>query len=217
MENFHVVLVTARHHMQTSPVIRKLWDTSGYDVNIHLLDGTEGKSAVVNKMYRDLLPTLPDDDFYVIMDDDCLVPINWQGYIRQAFEDVYNLGAAGFMFDDTEQYRSYCAQWPELQQEGQTQFQEIFRGNLVGAFICSRVSVVRSIGEHPVDADIRYSFDEDGWRCYRVRQLGMRMVYIRAHTPALIQPMRDTEEYLAQKARDLRVVKERGLKWLNSK
>lgn len=214
MENFHVILVTARHHIQTAPVIRRLWDTSGNDVNIHLLDGTEGKSAVVNKFYKEHMQHLPDEDFYCVMDDDFIIPLNWQGYLRHAFDDIHNLGAAGFMFADTEEYRAYCAQWPELKQERATEFQELTRGNLVGAFICSKVKVARAIGCHPIDTDMYYNPDEDGWRCHRVFQLGLRLAYIKTHTPALIQPMQDTPSYAANKAACIERLHERGLSWL---
>lgn len=75
--------------------------------------------------------------------------------------------------------------------------------NVAGCLLAMRADTARRVGTYPFCDARRHQVDEDGWRCRRVTEMGLRVGYLipRGGRAELIDHG-DSDEYTATKWRD---------------
>lgn len=202
-----LVVVPTHRPDQSQHTVDSLKASCTYPTEFHQLDGRPSKVHAINKALQDLL-SVERHDIYVTIDDDILLPENWQHSIACAFDRVPRLGACGIDYAGTEDGEVLMAAALAVQRK---QVKDIlFRDttriqNVAGGNMAIRSNIAKAIGPYPLASDGRqYHVDEDGWRCHRVERLGYRYGYV-TNPNGVVQMLtyRNTEEYVAKRQLDL--------------
>jgi hypothetical protein len=161
----------------------------------------------INKALQDLL-SVDRHDIYVTIDDDILLPENWQHSIACAFDRVPRLGACGIDYvgtSDGENLMAAAIKVPRKQVKDilfrdTTKIQNVAGGNLA-----MRTNIAKAVGPYPLASDGRqYHVDEDGWRCHRVALLGYRYGYVTSPTGVVrMLWYQNDPEYITKRESDL--------------
>jgi hypothetical protein len=202
-----LVVVPTHRPEQSQPTIDALRNSCTYPTEFHQLDGTPSKVHAINKALQDLL-SVDRHDIYVTIDDDILLPQNWQHSIACAFDRVSRLGACGIDYAGTEEGEALMAAAAKVQRK---QVKDIlFRDttriqNVAGGNLAMTSHIAKAVGPYPLAADGRqYHVDEDGWRCHRVERLGYRYGYV-TNPNGVVQMLQhqNTGEYVLKRQADL--------------
>lgn len=212
MNNMHhparfLVVVPTHRPEQSQETIDALKNSCTYPTEFHQLDGRPSKVHAINKALQDLL-SVDRHDIYVTIDDDILLPENWQHYIACAFDRVRRLGVCGIDYIGTPDGEELMAAGcfvprrpvKDIWFRDTTRIQNVAGGNLA---MLSHVA--KAVGPYPIKDDGRqYHGDEDGWRCHRVQLLGYRYGYV-TNPNGVVKMLRhqDTAEYLEKKQQDV--------------
>lgn len=147
-------------------------------------------------------------DIYCTVDDDLVLPENWQHFIACAFDRIPNLGICGVDLEGTIDGESVMA---AAMQAPKRQIRDIVfrdtRGfqNVAGAVMAMPTAIAKRVGPYPFADDGRqYHADEDGWRCHRVATMGYRYGYV-TNPNGNVQLLQhvDDREYVETKNRDI--------------
>lgn len=203
---FLVVVPTHRPELSQS-TIDELRASCTYPTEFHQLDGRPSKVHAINAALTTLLD-VARHDIYMTIDDDILLPENWQHFIACAFDRVQRLGACGIDYVGTSEgevlmdaaNRVQPVKVKDIWFRDTTAVQNVAGGNLA---MPSRVA--KAVGPYPIKSDGRqYHLDEDGWRCHRVKRLGYRHGYVRNPNGVVrMLSYTDAAEYLAKKHEDI--------------
>lgn len=176
-----LVVVPTHRPDKSQQTIDSLRDSCTYPTEFHQLDGRTSKVHAINKALQNLL-SVDRHDIYVTIDDDILLPENWQHSIACAFDRVTRLGACGIDYAGTQEGEDLMAAAMKVQRK---QVKDIlFRDttriqNVAGGNMAMLSHIAKAVGPYPLASDGRqYHVDEDGWRCHRVQQLGYRYGYV---------------------------------------
>lgn len=202
-----LVVVPTHRPEQAQETIEALKNSCTYPTEFHQLDGRPSKVHAINKALQDLL-CVNRHNIYVTIDDDILLPENWQHYIACAFDRVRRLGACGIDYIGTPDGEELMAAGcfvprrpvKDIWFRDTTQIQNVAGGNLA---MLSHIA--KAVGPYPIASDGRqYHADEDGWRCHRVERLGYRYGYV-TNPNGVVRMLRhrDTPEYIAKKEIDI--------------
>ena len=97
---FLVVIPTHRLHL-AAETIEQVRQSLTYPTDFHVLDGRPSKVHAINKALHELLDPAVHD-IYVTVDDDLILPANWQHFIACAFDRIKNLGICGIDMEGDE-------------------------------------------------------------------------------------------------------------------
>jgi hypothetical protein len=212
MPKFLILIPTVRDRAWVAKNLENVYASLTYPTDVLVKDGTRGKSATLNHVLEKVLDPA-EYSHYVTLDDDILLPYNWQHDVLRAFAVRPRLGAVGLDYSNTEEGRAYMLELnPEEVYEDVT-IRPLHRQNIAGAIIVMPTQVAKSVGPYPLNGVTTYEFDEDGFRCMRVKQLGFITGYVvptNGYPTMLHAP--DTKEYLDKKAADIEYIQKKR-KW----
>lgn len=200
-------MVPTHRPEQSQPTIDALRASCTYPTEFHQLDGRPSKVHAINAAMQELLSE-DRHDIYVTIDDDILLPQNWQHYIACAFDRIKRLGACGIDYAGTPEGETLMAAAAAVERK---QIKDIlFRDttriqNVAGGNMAMRANIAKAVGPYPLASDGRqYHVDEDGWRCHRVERLGYRYGYV-TNPNGVVQMLyyKNTAEYVAKRQADL--------------
>lgn len=203
---FLVVVPTHRPHL-SQPTINTIEESCTYPTEFHQLDGTPSKVHALNKALDELL-SVDRHDIYVTIDDDIILPENWQHYIACAFDRVKNLGICGIDYAGTPEGESLmaAAMNAPVKQVRDIKFRDtIGYQNVAGGNLAMPSRIAKAIGPYPLADDGRqYHADEDGWRCHKVASMRMRYGYV-TNPNGLVQMLfyNNSPEYIEKRQADL--------------
>lgn len=209
--SFCLVLPTVRPPAATAPIIKRIWETATHPTDLLVLNGERGKSATLNAALR------RHDwgtDYYVTIDDDILLPQGWQDDVIKAHK-IAKLGAVGLDLSSYPGGAEYMMEVNAVEcyqdERGSVLIRPLYRQNIAGVFISMISEVARSVPPYPHQGT-RYEFDEDGYRCGRVRQAGHKLGYVVCSqgTPEMVKHD-DAAEYLAMKDADTNLIRHKGV------
>ncbi len=203
---FLVVVPTHRPHLSEG-TIELLRQSLTYPTEFHVLNGKPSKVHAINAALTEKLNT-SEHDIYCTVDDDLILPENWQHYIACAFDRVKNLGICGIDLEGTPEGETVMAaamDAPRRQIRDITFRDTIGFQNVAGACMAMPSKVAVAVGPYPFADDGRqYHADEDGWRCHRVASMGMRYGYVSVPNGVVnLLSYSDSSEYLEQKNADI--------------
>lgn len=202
-------MVPTHRPEQSQPTIDALRASCTYPTEFHQLDGRPSKVHAINAAMQNLL-FVDRHDIYVTIDDDILLPENWQHSIACAFDRIPRLGACGIDYAGTPEGMILMAAGATVQRQ---QIKDIlFRDttkiqNVAGGNLAMLSQVAKAVGPYPIKDDNRqYHADEDGWRCYRVQQLGFCHGYV-TNPNGVVQMLshQDSPEYVVKKQSDIEI------------
>jgi len=206
MTRFLVVVPTHRPHL-AQETIDRLRESLTYPTEFHQVCGHPSKVHAINLALQTLLDPARHDLFCTV-DDDVIMPENWQHSVACAFDRVKDLGACGIDLEGTpegELYMAAAMQAP-VQQVRDIAFRDTTNiQNVCGACITMPASLAKQIGPYPFTEDGRqYHADEDGWRCWRVIVMKKRHGYVVSPNGcARLVVYEDSPEYLNRKQADI--------------
>lgn len=147
-------------------------------------------------------------DIYVTIDDDILLPENWQHFIACAFDRVPNLGVCGIDYEGTpegEELINVALMVPrrpvrDILFRDTTRVQNVAGGNMA-----MPSHLAKTIGPYPYADDGRhYHADEDGWRSHQSAKRGYRHGYVtNPNGPVRMLLYNDSTDYLQKKSEDI--------------
>ncbi len=193
-------------------VMNRVQATFTHPTEFHILDGSDGKPAALN---RALDEKLKDHHVYVTMDDDYIPGSSWQDLILQAMEDLAKVGVfALWVGDDPHLQREIGAERVQPQQtKNSTTFRAVERGHhIAGAILCYRPEVARAVGPQPITGE-KYQIWEDAWRGRRVQSLGWDLAFIEGAVPTY-HKYEDPPEYDAWRAEQITLSRQNQDHWL---
>lgn len=204
-----LVVVPTHRPQQSQSTIDALRESCTYPTEFHQLDGTPSKSHAINKALTELLST-ERHDIYVTIDDDILLPENWQHFIACAFDRVPRLGACGIDYAGTADGEALmrAAMRVTRRQVKDIMFRDTTTvQNVAGGNMAMPANIAKAVGPYPIREDGRqHHVDEDGWRCHRVKQLGYRYGYVtNPNGVVTLLQHEDTPEYIAKKQSDYKL------------
>jgi hypothetical protein len=204
-DQFLVVVPTHRPE-QSADCVKRLQQSLTYPTDFHVLDGTRGKMPALNNALASLLTAR--HTIYCTVDDDILLPDNWQHSIACAFDRVANLGACGIDYRGSiegEQLMAAAISATVLRVKD-IEFRDCTGlQNVAGGCLAMPARLAERIGPYPYAHDGRqYHMDEDAWRCHQVTRAGYRIGYVTCPngTVQMLQHT-DTQSYQATKAADI--------------
>lgn len=204
-DRFLVVVITHRYHLSKG-TIELLEKSLTYPSDFHILDGTPSKVHALNNA----LDTLLGDEkhtIYTTVDDDVILPPNWQHYIACALDRVPKLGICGIDMAGTKEGDFYMA---NAMSAARRKIKDVvFRDttgiqNVAGASMSMRPALAKESGKYPLADDGRqYYCDEDGWRCHQVAKRGYRYGYVTNPNGLVYLPVyEDSKEYVERRKVD---------------
>lgn len=176
-----LVVVPTHRPEQSQATISALEASCTYPTEFHQLDGRPTKVHAINRALLDLL-SVDRHDIYVTIDDDILLPENWQHSIACAFDRIKKLGVCGIDYEGTpdgDDLIRTALQVPRRQVRD-----ILFRDttnvqNVAGGNMAMPARLAKEIGPYPyADDGRRYHADEDGWRCHQSARRGFRHGYV---------------------------------------
>lgn len=206
MSDWTFLVVVPTHRPQVSQhAIDEIKASLTYPSEFVQLDGTPSKVHALNKFLDSVNPA--KHRVYVTIDDDILIPENWQHFVACAFDRVPNLGACGVDMAGTEDGETCMLRAMSVHPR---RYRDImFRDttavqNIAGACMAMPAKIAKRVGKYPLENDGRqYHIDEDGWRCHRVKTLGYRFGYVTCpNGPLILLQHEDTPEYSERKVAD---------------
>lgn len=202
-----LVVVPTHRRDKSQQTIDELKNSCTYPTEFHQLDGRPSKVHAINKALQDLL-SVERHDIYVTIDDDILLPENWQHYIACAFDRVRKLGVCGIDYAGTPDGELLTS--PAMSVRPQKVRDILFRDttrvqNVAGGNMAMLSSLAKVIGPYPhADDGRQYHADEDGWRCHQSVIRGYRHGYVTNPNGTVKMLFYDNEpEYVAKKAEDI--------------
>jgi hypothetical protein len=158
-------------------------------------------AALVNYLSHD------EYSIFVTIDDDIILPENWQHSIACAFDRIPKLGVCGIDMAGSAEGEAYMSNAMSCRV---SRYKDIyFRDttyvqNVAGACMAMPTRVALKIGQYPFANDGRkYHIDEDGWRCYRSQKMGYKNGYVVSPNGVVkFLVYQDDEEYLKRKVID---------------
>ena len=152
-----------------------------YPTEFHVLDGSKGKCHAINSALVDRL-RLGTHDIYCTVDDDLVMPPNWQHFIACAFDRVPQLGVCGIDYRGSvvgELLMSAAINAP-IRRVADIEFRDCTGvQNVAGGCLAMPAAVAKKVGPFPLADDGRtYHLEEDSWRCHRAITLGYRIGYV---------------------------------------
>jgi len=206
LDKFLVVIPTHRPALAAS-TITELRKGLTYPTDFIVLDGRKGKMSALNHALATLLCE-DQHTVYTTVDDDIILPYNWQHSVACAMARVPNIGLCGIDMAGSDEGRLLMqagAHAPIIKHKDVRFRDTVGYQNVAGACMSMRPSLARQIGPYPYADDGRHYFaDEDGWRCHQVAMLGKRYGYVMPIGGAPLQFMsyQDSEEYTEKKRAD---------------
>lgn len=196
---FAIVVPTVRLP-RCANVLAQLLASLTLPSDVHILTGEAGKSQTLNRQ----LAMLPNDvTHYVTIDDDLILYRGWQDELLAAFEVWPEFGAFGFDVSHTPaglEYMREAATTTPIERGGVKIRDCTGLINIGGCFLAMRSNTARDVEPYPFCGGRRHQVDEDGWRCRRVMELGLRIGYVipRGGKAEMIDHV-DSAEYTAEK------------------
>ena len=145
-----------------------------------------------------------------------LMPPQWQNDAVAAFRNIPRLGAVGLDYENTDVGNSYIeGRNPEQQYKG-IRYREP-KLILPGANIITHSKYALAVGTIPILPGIRFSFFEDGWRCWKIKESGLKTLYIIGQEPTKLLFYNETPDYYLRKLEESkrsRAIKENRWRWL---
>ena len=147
-------------------------------------------------------------DIYVTIDDDILMPENWQHFIACAFDRVPNLGVCGIDYEGTLEGETLInvALIVPIRPVRDILFRDTTRvQNVAGGNMATPSHLAKTIGPSPYADDGRqYHADEDGWRSHQSAKRGYRHGYVtNPNGPVRMLSYNDSSDYLQKKSEDI--------------
>ena len=178
----------------TGDTIEKVRATFMYPTDLVIVDGTEGKAQTLNRILRDWAnPSVYH--IYVTLDDDFIPCNNWQELVKTAFEKVPSVGSVGIDLSYTEEGRSYMSSTKSTREQyGKLSVFNV-AGHIAGCFIAMRTDIAKAVGEIPILGNLKYQVYEDGWRGFRISQLGFRNILVVGNQTDKMLHFNDSVEY----------------------
>lgn len=180
----------------------------------HVLDGSEGKPAALNRALSELLAP-GQHEFYVTMDDDYIPGAGWQDLARKAFADLPKLGVASLWVGDDPHLQSVIGaeRLHPWRTTGNTRYRAVHRGHhIAGAMLIYRREVALAVGPQPVTQE-RYQIWEDAWRGRKVQSLGWDLAFLDGALPEFLS-YDDPPEYDAWRQEQIALSRKDQDKWL---
>lgn len=203
---FAIIMPTIRDRTAVAQVIARIWETVTHPTDLFVIDGAEGKSATLNRAVPKYVD-LNRHKFVVTIDDDLLVPPQWQDDCVFALCSA-GYAAVGFDLAHTEEGARYMVDVQRPEQFGSLLIRPAPKANLGGIFLCMHAKTALVIPPYPWDGNTRYEYDEDHWRCKQIKQRGGRLGYILGSGgDAEMLSYVDAPEYLETKARDINYIR----------
>ena len=147
-------------------------------------------------------------DIYVTIDDDILLPENWQHFIACAFDRIPKLGVCGIDYEGTPDGETLIALAMTVPKRRVRDI--IFRDttrvqNVAGGNMAMISHLAKEIGPYPYADDGRqYHADEDGWRSHQSERRGYRHGYVtNPNGPARMLFHNDSADYVRKKGEDV--------------
>lgn len=188
MPDFLVVIPTIRRDRTGfDEVMGRVQASFTRPTEFHLLDGSDGKPAALNRAYDELL-IASDAEFYVTMDDDYVPGPGWQDRAAEAMREFPELGAVSlWVGEDPEAQRLIGAErvLPPLTRNGVTVRMNERGHHIAGACIVYRREVALQVGKQPITAE-KYQVWEDAWRGRKIQSLGYELGFVEGATPEFI-------------------------------
>lgn len=177
---FLVVVPTFRRKVAQA-TIDTLERSLTYPTDFRVLDGELGKCHALNHALTDILDT-KIHDIYCTVDDDLIMPHNWQHFLACALDRVQRLGVCGIDFRGSaigEDLMCAAINAP-IQRIADVEFRDCTGiQNVAGGCMAMRSAVAIAVGPFPFADDGRiYHLEEDSWRCHRAITLGYRIGYV---------------------------------------
>jgi hypothetical protein len=206
MTRFLVVVPSHRPHLAQGTIDR-LKESLTYPTEFHQLDGRPSKVHAINKALMETLDS-SKHDVYCTVDDDLILPPNWQHSIACAFDRIPKLGICGIDYEGTAEgdaFISLALKSPKRQIRDIVFRDTIGYQNVAGGCMAMPTRIAKTVGPYPFSDDGRqYHLDEDGWRCRRVATMGHRYGYVVSpNGPACFVSYNDSPEYLSRKRADI--------------
>jgi hypothetical protein len=209
---FCIIMPTVRPPAVVAGLIKRIWETVTHPTDLIVLNGSRGKSATLNEERR---RCAWEHRYYVTIDDDIWLPDCWQDDCIEAIE-IGGYGAVGLDLAGTPEGAAYVMEVnpPETYEASgvSVRVRPLHRQNIAGIFICMTAEVARAVPEYPWCDKTHYEFDEDGFRCGRIRAAGYKLGYVQCKMGAPVMVKHDdAPEYLAMKEADIDLIRHRGV------
>jgi len=179
-----LVVVPTHRPIVAQPTIDKIRESLTYPSDFVQLDGSRSKEHALNHALVNFLDA-SRHTIYCTVDDDLILPLNWQHFVACAFDRVDNLGICGLDLAGTEIGNGVMADGMKAPMLPVADI--LFRDtvgiqNVAGACMSMPTAIAKQIGQYPLAGDGRkYHLEEDSWRCHRCISLGYRYGYV--HNP----------------------------------
>jgi len=202
-----LVVVPTHRPEQSQPTIDALRNSCTYPTEFHQLDGRPSKVHAINSALVNLL-SVDRHDIYVTIDDDILLPENWQHFIACAFDRVPKLGVCGIDYEGTPEGETLIslALTAPRRQVRDILFRDTTRvQNVAGGNMAMLAHLAKTIGPYPYADDGRqYHADEDGWRSHQSAKRGYRHGYVtNPNGPVRMLSYHEPADYRRKKAQDV--------------
>lgn len=210
---FLVVVPTVRHSEMAS-IYQQLIQTAQYPTDWLCVDGRDGKAQALNDVLKGWVDP-KQHTFFATIDDDVIMPPNWQQTVVDAFQQIPNLGSVGLDYHVDDPTDDITGGQTPIHQEGSVQYRYPV-SNVPGGNIIMPVEIALCVGPIPCVKGIRYCHYDDGWRHTQIKHMGLKSVLLVTQAKVKLVGYSDTLDYMTLKVEDREKshqLKASGFKW----
>ena len=214
---FLVVVPTIRQsEMET--VYQQLIQSATYPTDWLCLEGTAGKVQVLNDVLKGYLDP-QKHTFLATIDDDVIMPPDWQQTVVDAFQNIPNLGSVGLDYQVDDPLDDITGGQTTIHAEGPVWYRYPV-SNVSGGNVIMPAELALCMGPIPCIDGIRYCHYDDGWRHTQIKRMGLKSVLLVTDPKVKLVGYSDTLAYMTLKAEDREKshqLKASGFKWFWAK
>lgn len=215
--SFLVVIPTIRQDWREfEPTMARIQASFTLPTDLHILDGSSGKPAALNRAHEELL--LPSHATYYVTLDDDIVPLpGWQEGMHAAMLEFPELGAASLYYGESDEHQRLMGaerlSAPETRGQSTVRFCKPGH-HLAGGNITFRREMALKVGPMPLQGH-RYVLWEDAWRGRRVVAAGGKLGYVLGHGVEMVEFV-EPEEYRKEKIEGIALSRQNQREMLDS-